>query len=59
VLRKDVKNNTITVGTENDENLFRSQCSLRDINLLVDVLPKNCSAQIRYRQAPQSCILDA
>jgi tRNA-specific 2-thiouridylase len=26
---------------------------------LVDVLPKNCSAQIRYRQAPQSCILDA
>lgn len=57
VLGKDVKNNTITVGID-DERLFSSRCSLVDINLLSEELPKKCSAQIRYRQAPQFCTLE-
>lgn len=30
VVAKDVKNNTITVGTEEELSLFSSQCTLTD-----------------------------
>lgn len=58
VLEKDVVNNIIIVWTEDDERLFRKSCTLTQMNWLADVaLPLECEAQIRYRQAPQSCHL--
>lgn len=58
VLEKDVVNNIIIVWTEDDERLFRKSCTLTQTNWLADVtLPLKCEAQIRYRQAPQSCLI--
>lgn len=58
VLEKDVVNNIIIVWTEDDERLFRTSCTLTQMNWLTDVpLPLECEAQIRYRQAPQNCHL--
>lgn len=48
--------NTVIVGEENDERLFRTTCTVSDINWLDDVsFPLECEAQIRYRQKPQRC----
>lgn len=56
VLEKDVIKNTVIVGEENDERLFRTTCTVSDINWLDDVsFPLECEAQIRYRQKPQRC----
>jgi tRNA-specific 2-thiouridylase len=58
VLEKDVVNNVIIVWTEDDDRLFKKSCTLTDINWLTDAsLPLDCEAQIRYRQAPQKCLL--
>lgn len=58
VIEKDVTTNTIIVGEENDEALFRTRCFLTDMNWLWEVsFPLTCLAQIRYRQKPQSCTL--
>jgi tRNA-uridine 2-sulfurtransferase len=58
VLEKDVVNNVIIVWTEDDERLFRKSCTLSEMNWLADVIPPlHCEAQIRYRQAPQKCLL--
>jgi tRNA U34 2-thiouridine synthase MnmA/TrmU len=58
VLEKDVVNNIIIVWTEDDERLFRKSCTLTQMNWLADVIPPlQCEAQIRYRQAPQKCLV--
>lgn len=58
VLEKNVIDNTITVGEENDEKLFRKNCIVTELNWLSDIsFPLVCEAQIRYRQAPQKCTL--
>ena len=59
VVEKDVLNNRVVVGEENDERLFRKKCTLSHMNWLTDVsFPLTCEAQIRYRQAPQKCLID-
>ena len=56
VVEKDVINNRVVVGEENDESLFRKTCTLGNINRLSDIPDTyTCEAQIRYRQAPQKC----
>lgn len=57
VVEKDVEKNIIIVGEENDERLFRTECSLIQMNWLTDSIPDMCEAQIRYRQKPQTCSL--
>jgi tRNA-uridine 2-sulfurtransferase len=50
--------NTLIVGEENDARLFRTSCTLTDMNWLCDISGiHSCQAQIRYRQAPQDCQL--
>ncbi len=58
VLEKNIENNTLVVGVEDDERLFHTSCTLVDMNWLADVdFPLSCEAQIRYRQHPQKCLL--
>ncbi len=56
VVEKDVINNRIIVGEENDERLLKKTCTLGNMNWLADI-PETyaCEAQIRYRQIPQKC----
>ncbi len=56
VVEKDVINNRVIVGEENDERLFRTTCTLGNMNWLSDIPDMyTCEAQIRYRQSPQKC----
>lgn len=55
VVEKDVENNILIVGEEDDARLFRAECLLTQMNWLVDYTPDVCEAQIRYRQKPQAC----
>jgi tRNA-uridine 2-sulfurtransferase len=58
VLEKDVLTNTVIVGEEDDERLYRSSCRITNLNWLVDVADElECEAQIRYRQKAQKCFL--
>ena len=58
VVEKDVATNTLYVGNEDDPRLFRDTCTLTQMNWLSEVsFPLECQAQIRYRQAPQKCII--
>ena len=58
VIEKNVETNTLFVGTEDDPRLFQNSCTLTQINWLTDVTyPLHCEAQIRYRQAPQKCLV--
>lgn len=57
VVEKDVEKNIIVVGEENEGRLFRTECSLTQMNWLTESIPDVCEAQIRYRQKPQSCHL--
>jgi tRNA-specific 2-thiouridylase len=58
VIAKDVKKNTITVGTEDDLGLYSSQCILTDWIGSVPESGKTYGAKIRYRQEDQSCSLE-
>ena len=54
VIEKDVDTNTIIVGNETEERLFRTQCAVSDLNWISDVsFPLECTTMIRYRQKPQ------
>lgn len=54
VIEKDVDTNTIIVGAETEERLFRTQCAVSDLNWISDVsFPLECTTMIRYRQKPQ------
>lgn len=57
VVEKDVEKNIVIVGTEDDPRLFQDSCILSDMNWFVDDIPMSCEAQIRYRQAPQKCLI--
>lgn len=57
VIAKDVKNNTITVGNEQELALYASECNLVE---WVGALPDSKTlygAKIRYRQEDQACTL--
>lgn len=54
VVEKDVETNTIIVGDETEERLFRTECLVSDLNWISDVsFPLECTTMIRYRQKPQ------
>lgn len=54
VMEKNVETNTIIVGEETDERLFRMECVVSDLNWIADVsFPLECTTMIRYRQNPQ------
>ena len=54
VVEKDVDTNTIIVGDETEERLFRTECAVSDLNWIADVsFPLECTTMIRYRQKPQ------
>ncbi len=55
VVAKDVKNNTITVGTEADLALFSSTCTLTDYIGMIPEAWRKYGAKIRYRQDDQEC----
>jgi tRNA-uridine 2-sulfurtransferase len=55
VVAKDVKNNTITVGTEADLALFSCRCTLTDWIGTTPEEWKKYGAKIRYRQEDQEC----
>ena len=57
VVAKDTKNNTITVGSEDDLNLYASLCHLTDWVGAVPVEWEKYWAKIRYRQEDQECQL--
>ncbi len=59
VVAKDTKKNTITVGNEDDLNLYSSLCYLTDWVGAVPEEWKKYSAKIRYRQEDQACSLKA
>jgi tRNA-uridine 2-sulfurtransferase len=56
VIAKDVKNNTITVGTEKELELYSKECTLTDWVGSVPEIGKLYGAKIRYRQDDQECI---
>ena len=54
MVEKDVETNTIIVGDETEERLFRTECAVSDLNWISDVsFPFECTTMIRYRQKPQ------
>ncbi len=58
IVEKNVINNTVIVGGEDDIWLFRKSCFITDANWLAEMtLPFHCSSQIRYRQEPQPCLV--
>ncbi len=51
VVGKDLETNELYVGLRQEHpDLFSDACVLERINLLVDTLPKKCTAKFRYRQ---------
>jgi tRNA-specific 2-thiouridylase len=60
VAEKDVSTNTITVASQKDEALYKSEVLLESINWISGIeptLPLNCFARIRYRQELQKAVL--
>ena len=58
VVRKDLENNEIIVGTKDDLDLFASELYLGDIHFVTDeviTFPIELNCKIRYRQADQAC----
>ena len=57
VMKKDIKNNRLIVGYGKDEELFSDTLYIDELHFLADtkILPKKCSAKIRYRQIDQAC----
>ena len=55
VVDKDIKTNTLVVGTKYDEKLFADQLTIENISWVSGKpkLPKKYQASIRYRQEPQ------
>lgn len=57
VITKDTKNNTITVGTEEELSLFSSECTISDWVWTIPEEWKKYNAKIRYRQVDQVCTI--
>ena len=57
VIAKDTKNNTITVGTTEELQLYRKECNLTDWVGETPELWKKYQAKIRYRQEDQEILL--
>ena len=57
VIAKDVKHNTVTVGTEKDLSLYASLCILEDWIGKVPDEEKKYGAKIRYRQEDQEWVV--
>ena len=59
VIKKDLKNNTVVLGTKDE--LFSSDVYVRNCNFILDEdfsNPKKISAKLRYRQKEQPCIAE-
>ncbi|MDD2907086.1 MAG: tRNA 2-thiouridine(34) synthase MnmA [Candidatus Gracilibacteria bacterium] len=60
VVKKDIINNEIIVGTSSDLKLFDDKLYLNEIHFLADkyyMFPLIAKAKIRYRQVDQDCII--
>lgn len=58
VIEKNVETNTVIVGEETDQRLFRQECCIADVNWIADVqFPLECETMIRYRQKPQKTLI--
>jgi tRNA-specific 2-thiouridylase len=57
VVKKDIKNNILVVGTDADEELRNKELTCSELYFLGKAydLPLNCHAKIRYRQEDQKC----
>jgi len=57
VVKKDIKNNILVVGTDGDEELRSNQLLCSELHMLWKQydFPLDCHAKIRYRQADQKC----
>ncbi|OGY85945.1 MAG: tRNA 2-thiouridine(34) synthase MnmA [Candidatus Kerfeldbacteria bacterium RIFOXYA2_FULL_38_24] len=60
VISKNLKENKLVVtNNKNDPRLFQAQCLVEDLHWLVKPqLPLQCAVQIRYRQTPQTAIIE-
>lgn len=57
VVKKDIKNNVLVVGTDADEELRNKELTCSELHFLGKTydFPLNCHAKIRYRQEDQKC----
>lgn len=57
VIKKDLENNILVVGTSQDMDLFQDELVIKNVNFLSENLhfPLTWKAKIRYRQEDQSC----
>ena len=57
VIKKDIKNNRLVMGTSKDQELHSDLLHVSEIHFLWEkrVFPHACSAKIRYRQDDQEC----
>ena len=57
MVNKDIKNNRLIVGDEDDSSLFKKKIQLSDINWLTGQPPKfplKCEVRLRHRQPLQN-----
>ena len=62
VIEKNLKNNTIIVGTNNDLALFKKQIIITNISWIAGQMPKlplKCKVRLRHRQDLQDAIISA
>ena len=57
VIKKDIKNNRLIMGTSEDQELYSDVLHLSEIHFLWEKrdFPHKCHAKIRYRQEDQEC----
>jgi tRNA-uridine 2-sulfurtransferase len=58
VVAKDIQKNTITVGGEDDLQLFRNTCTLSNWTGEVPELGKKYGAKVRHRQEDQEVMIE-
>ena len=62
VIGKNLKNNTIIVGTNNDPALFKKQIIITNVSWIAGQMPKlplKCKVRLRHRQELQDAIISA
>ena len=57
VIKKDIQNNTLIMGTSEDQELYSDSLYISKIHFLWETrdFPHTCKAKIRYRQEDQDC----
>ena len=57
VIKKDIKNNRLVMGTSEDVELYSPSLNISNIHFLWNkrAFPHSCTAKIRYRQEDQEC----